>query len=164
MNEFHPHHSRETYETVVERCVNIVKYLGDKIDHIAVRGASGLVVGSVVAYKTGKMLAVIRKDGEDVHCHSWMSSGTTPDPKRTVWIDDFISGGTTFEAVIKRLGGRPRFVILYYSSNRFMCVSPDYVGLKEDPYTQYLYHDEPALMAPHPGSQRFEWPKPPSSR
>lgn len=159
--EFHPHRNRESFTTVVDRCVNIVKFLDGKIDAIAVRGASGLVVGSVVSYQTGVPLAIIRKEGENPHCYDAISvdPNVLLKPERVVWLDDFISGGSTFEAVIARLHGRPRWVILYYTYNRFMCVREREVGLAPTPYCQYLYENEPTPDM----HERFAWPKPQSS-
>lgn len=157
---FHPHRSREAFNTVVDRCVKIVQSLDQRVDHIAVRGASGIVVGSVVAYMTGKKLVVIRKPEEQPHCYSFISTGAnTINVERTVWIDDFICSGGTFQAVIERLHGRPRWVILYTDGTTFLGMGPSIVGLVRSPYSDYLFENEPtADMA-----ERFTWPRQPSS-
>lgn len=154
---FHPHRYSDVFNRVVDRCTKIVRSLDQQVDHIAVRGASGLVVGSVVAYLTGKKLVVIRKEGENPHCYQYVSTGDAPvNVERTVWIDDFISGGGTFEAVIANLHGRPRWVILYSEGSTFMGMGALQVGLARSPYSDYLYENEPTPDM----HGRFAWPKP----
>ncbi len=65
----------------------------EDFDCIAVRGSSGLSIGSVVAYVLGKNLALIRKDLESSHTSRKVE---TPDSvSRFVIVDDFTSSGET---------------------------------------------------------------------
>ena len=151
--DFHPHHNQQKFNEVVNRCKHALALIPEEYDTIAVRGASGTVVGSVLAYLTGKKLAVIRKDGENPHCYAGVSCADVPNPSRTVWLDDFIGGGGTYAAVIKALRGRPRWVILYYTGTRFACVSPLQAGLVSHTQSDYLFVDAPNGDT----EERFMW-------
>ncbi len=80
---------------------------GPEFDAIAVRGFSGAIPGSIVAYMMRKPLIVVRKDKtvESTHGGSIevLSKNPLPPKTRYVFLDDQISGGTTRNAVIKSL-------------------------------------------------------------
>jgi len=75
-------------------------------DCIAVRGTSGLVIGSVLAHLDDKNLAVVRKDAKDSHSKLLLES--PQDVRRYIFIDDFISSGKTLYAVVAAMkAGHP---------------------------------------------------------
>ena len=116
MTLFHPHAQAadgSKLKEAVDRCIFHLKGIKDDFDIIAVRGASGMVVGSIVAWEMGKRLMVIRKDNEHVHMFASYSMYGTPIPHRTVFLDDFIESGRTYNSVVRILGEHPKWVMLY---------------------------------------------------
>lgn len=79
-------------------------------DAIAVRGTSGLVAGSIIAFDLGKVLCVIRKVSEKSHAGGKVVEvlGELPDTFTYVIVDDLIGGGGTGRAIqeaMKNEGG-----------------------------------------------------------
>ena len=82
--------------TVDRAIMELTPHLGE-FDSIAVRGVSGLIVGSPVALHLGKPLVVARKPSEIAH-----SSGVSNDRhagKHYVILDDFVSTGATVNEI-----------------------------------------------------------------
>ena len=82
--------------TVDRAIMELTPHLGE-FDSIAVRGVSGLIVGSPVALHLGKPLVVARKPSEIAH-----SSGVSNDRnagRRYVILDDFVSSGATVSEI-----------------------------------------------------------------
>lgn len=83
----------------------IVKFLGrpsrrNTFDSIVVRGVSGMLVGSPVAYRMKLPLVVVRKsDGN----HSGQSVEGYANVKNYVVIDDFVSSGDTINEIRTKL-------------------------------------------------------------
>lgn len=134
---FHPHQSTETFEAAVKRSIAALKKIEAEFDTIVATGASGTTVASVVAYLMGKQLVIVRKPGENSHCYDPLS-GDIKALARTVWLDDFVSGGATYERIVK-LVGRPRWALLYYLGSHFQCVSSTHLGLVA--VERYALHD-----------------------
>lgn len=88
---------------VVNEAVEAIRKTGVK--HIAVRGISGLAIGTIVAHLLGIRMLVVRKPGENSHCSDRVSGridatlrATNDEPVRYVILDDFIyMGGTVRE-------------------------------------------------------------------
>jgi adenine/guanine phosphoribosyltransferase-like PRPP-binding protein len=66
-------------------------------DSIAVRGVSGIVVGAPVALALGKPLVVVRKPTDNAHSRRHVNVAQAG--ARYVFLDDFVSTGTTRDAV-----------------------------------------------------------------
>ena len=116
MSLYHPHAQTKDgskFREAVAVCIKALEQIEGKYDIIAVRGASGTVIGSVVAYQLNKLLMVVRKNNERVHCYQVYSMYGEPRPERTVFLDDFIERGGTYRAIIKALGAPPMWVMLY---------------------------------------------------
>jgi hypoxanthine phosphoribosyltransferase len=71
---------------------------GDVFDAIAYRGASGAITASIIAYKLKKPLILVRKP-EDNKGHSPYSVEGPKVVKRYLIVDDFMSSGSTYEAI-----------------------------------------------------------------
>lgn len=84
-------------------------------DGIVVRGMSGVVPGVPVALALGKPLAILRKPDEDRHAHeAWINeSKITPD-STWLFLDDFVSGGSTREAVVSAIASKGARVVSQY--------------------------------------------------
>ncbi len=108
---FHPFADHDRFAAIVDRCLKALEPIRDQFDIVVVRGASGITVGSVVAYLMGKQLTVVRKPGEASHVFHRFSGELIPD--RSVFLDDFMESGTTYEQVVVVLKAPPRFVMLY---------------------------------------------------
>ncbi len=113
-DSFHPHHTPDRFTATVKRCLDALDPFRDWFDAIAVRGASGMTVGSVVAWTMGKRLVVVRKPGENPHCYHGISGIISGIPSsRILFLDDFFATGETFEAIKTALGRTPGLVVLY---------------------------------------------------
>lgn len=98
----------------VGRITGFLSRRRDVFDGIAVRGVSGMVIGSAVAYKMRLPLLIVRKkDGN----HSTMKVEGDESIKRYVIIDDFIGTGATVEEIVKKIeefnGAKPIGTTLY---------------------------------------------------
>lgn len=91
----------------VNRAVSKLSKRLNEFDSIAVRGTSGLLVGSPVAMMLGKPLIVVRKPGESSHS-SLDVEHIGPVGMRVLFLDDFISSGDTKDAVIEAVEGNHR--------------------------------------------------------
>lgn len=94
-----------------------VKILKDKpIDLIVVTGISGIVTGSIIAYRLNKPLTIIRKKSEKTHGMEY--EGYVPEKGTNVlWIDDFIVSGNTRNRVydiLMRKAGHNEFIFHYF--------------------------------------------------
>jgi hypothetical protein len=69
----------------------------DNFDTIAVRGVSGILVGSAVAIALNKHLIVVRKEGDDSHSGVTCEGHLTA--RRYVIVDDFVSSGKTVNTI-----------------------------------------------------------------
>jgi len=149
-SNFHPHRDPLIFRNVVEEAIKDLEPIKDEFDSIAVIGASGTVVGSVVAYLMRKNLVVVRKVGENPNCEQHVT-GNHWDVKRTVFLDDFVCGGNTLQRVIEVLRGRPAFAYMYYRSP-FFAVRAEvagYMGIR-----LHLFKDVPTTSM----SGRFAYP------
>jgi len=129
MSLFHAHGNANKFHEAVERCLTAVTPILGDIEAIAVRGASGMTVGGVLAYIVKKPLIVIRKKGESVHVNSVHTGNVPCERGKILWLDDFVASGHTYKAVIEALGEVPAYSLLY---------SQDYfnsVPLGEAPFT-----------------------------
>jgi len=106
-----------------------------KFNALAVRGHSGIIVGTVLSYQTGIPLLVVRKPGESRH-DSLHVNGNIPNECRYLIVDDLISTGSTIRFISNKLKEATTFkglktptlvgILLYYESyNRasFQCDS-----------------------------------------
>lgn len=86
---------------IVHEATKFLSRRRDRFDGIVVRGVSGMLVGTIVAYKMKVPLLIVRKkDGS----HSKMSIEGSDRISRYVIIDDFIDSGATMRKIIKEVG------------------------------------------------------------
>jgi adenine/guanine phosphoribosyltransferase-like PRPP-binding protein len=100
-------------EDAVMRAVRTIEPRAKEFDVIAVQGVSGMSIGFPTALKLGMRIVVVRKSGEDSHCGRPITGlsldGETLDGKRCLFMDDFVSGGTTRQRVrqaVEAAGGK----------------------------------------------------------
>lgn len=87
----------EQRKSVVARTCRAIKKA--KVQHIAVRGVSGISIGAIVAYKLNLNLIVSRKS--ESHAGKNLATGQTPMNGETyAIIDDFISTGETVKLIL----------------------------------------------------------------
>ena len=93
----------------VTRAVRTIEPRLKEFDMIAVQGVSGMSLGFPLALKLGVDIVVVRKPGDDNHCGGERITGTKVSRKRCLFVDDFVSGGTTRNRVreaLRKEGGR----------------------------------------------------------
>lgn len=76
---------------LIAKCFKFLK--GEDFDTIVVRGISGMLLGPILAHKTGKELLVIRKTDE--RTASWYKHEGHIALKRYIFVDDLISTYST---------------------------------------------------------------------
>lgn len=111
----HKGERRKTVKKAVESIKCHVERIRLKCDFIAVCGASGLSVGSIVAYELGIPCVIVRKTSEAANSHcggQMLTPAFVPHKDRTyIIVDDFIAGGTTVKYIQRML---PSTCIGYY--------------------------------------------------
>lgn len=80
----------------VRDTVDALRHYKDEFDCLVVQGVSGMVVGIPASLRLRKPCVVVRKPREDRHGADDFANSRDLRP-RGVFLDDFISGGTTFE-------------------------------------------------------------------
>ena len=100
-------------QEIVDRTVKDLRKEADHFDYIAVRGCSGLVVGSPVALKLNKPLVIIRKPDEKHHSYGQTLINIRHSFGRYVFLDDFICSGATRDSVVVALNNRGEYVGAY---------------------------------------------------
>jgi orotate phosphoribosyltransferase-like protein len=85
----------------IERIVDRLEPYLDDFDAIAVSGASMMLISSVVAYRLGKNIILIRKENEK--CYSTNNvEGMTG--QRYIIVDDLVASGRTLRYIITSIG------------------------------------------------------------
>lgn len=131
------------FHSVVELAVKELKPHTRKFDSIAARGVSGIAIAAPVAFLLKKPLVVVRKDTEMRHS-SRVVEGIKDIGSRYVFLDDFISGGTTLREVITAIrdnGGprEPRGIYLYDGIRGYG--TPEKVRIEFNPnYNDWIYN------------------------
>jgi adenine/guanine phosphoribosyltransferase-like PRPP-binding protein len=92
------HGNLDDLEAAVRKTTKYLREHSEKFDFIAVRGMSGVLVGAPVALRLRKPLVVVRKKGEHQHAYGSLVNAAHASG-RYVFLDDFISGGGTRDAV-----------------------------------------------------------------
>lgn len=108
-------------EIVVEAVENL-KDVSDRYDFLAVRGMSGVLVGSPLSIALKKPLVVVRKEGESCHGMTNAIGLDEAYDKRGLFVDDFVATGQTRQAVIDRISVYKACLIgeyLYMDSGRY---------------------------------------------
>lgn len=92
-------------ELTVKDAVKTLRENGIDFDCIIVTGLSGVVVGAPLALRLRKNLLVLRKDKEDSHDApgALLGAALLDHSSRVLFVDDFISGGTTLRRCEKAL-------------------------------------------------------------
>lgn len=83
-------------EAAIRRACQKAGTLPEKLG-IVVRGSSGTTFGSILAYKLDATLLIVRKDGDNRHARERVS-GNALDVDKWIWVDDFLSSGSTWNA------------------------------------------------------------------
>lgn len=89
------------------------KDIQSRYDFIAVRGMSGVLVGSPASILLQKRLVIVRKPGENSHGSQLVGVGHNKPleyGERFIFLDDFISTGATQRAVIEAIPQRCIYV------------------------------------------------------
>ena len=91
---------RDLDAAVLRAVRRIERFTGPKFDMIVVQGVSGMSLGFPLALKLGMDIVVVRKDGDENHCgKERIITGSSVTGKKLLFVDDFISGGTTRQRV-----------------------------------------------------------------
>lgn len=108
----------------LDRFIKLIQ--GSKVDfkYVVVRGLSGVLMGTLVATKMGKSLAIVRKTTEGSHGFSVEAGGGTwGDTMKGnfIIIDDLIDSGATVHSILTEMKDYNILcsgVFLYYDSNK----------------------------------------------
>lgn len=103
-DHYAPHDLRETVDYAVRDLTPLIA----GFDSIAVRGVSGLLVGSPVALALGKPLAVVRKPSEVAHASGIVNRAHAGNSY--IVIDDFVSSGATVREIQLEMAWRTNAV------------------------------------------------------
>ena len=106
--------------SAVLRAIRTVEERLDEFDIIAVQGASGMSIGFPLALAVAKDIVVVRKPGEDNHCGKEEITGTSVEGQRVLFVDDFISGGSTRQRVRNAVERHKGTVVAEYTSREDM--------------------------------------------
>jgi len=87
----------------VKRTVDTLKPFKDRFDFIAVSGMSGALVGAPAALRLNRPLVIVRKNSDDHHGGRGEVINRQAVKGSYVFLDDFISSGTTQRYVIDKL-------------------------------------------------------------
>lgn len=82
-----------------------MKRIEDQFDFIAVRGISGVLLGSILADRLNKTIAILRKPHDDTHSRHPIELPGNCFGKRFAIVDDFISSGNTVNLIIDAISG-----------------------------------------------------------
>jgi adenine/guanine phosphoribosyltransferase-like PRPP-binding protein len=74
-----------------------------EFDAIAVRGISGMTVGSIVSYLLDKPLIIVRKGKPVEPCHSSYTVESSIDSGTYIIIDDLISSENTIKTIVDEI-------------------------------------------------------------
>jgi adenine/guanine phosphoribosyltransferase-like PRPP-binding protein len=134
---------RDLADTVSDALLALRSH-ADEFDAIVVTGVSGAVVGSPVALALDKELLVLRKPNDDCHGNPGALLGGDPcekyayrrnlNDKRVLFLDDFVSGGTTRERcrnAVEEKGGKivTQFEYLTGGTQEYHAITFDPSGL-----------------------------------
>lgn len=97
-----------------------MKRIEDQFDFIAVRGISGVLLGSIMADRLNKKIAIVRKGGDDTHSHEKIECRPNCVDTKFAIVDDFISSGTTVNTIIDAISGayRAKCVCIFCVNSR----------------------------------------------
>lgn len=87
-----------TWRTCVAAMVYLARHYKVKFDTVVFRGNSGCLIGPAVASQLGKEFLLVRKPDEK--SHSGCGAEGNVAIQRFIIIDDFVSSGTTVEAIL----------------------------------------------------------------
>jgi adenine/guanine phosphoribosyltransferase-like PRPP-binding protein len=87
----------------------------EDFDTIVVQGVSGMSIGFPLALALGVDIVVVRKAGEDNHS-SKKTAGVYLGGRRCLFVDDFVSGGTTKERVRAEVNRERGLMVAQYTS------------------------------------------------
>lgn len=99
---------RDLAKTVRASVEKIAPHVAD-FDSIIVTGVSGAAVGFPVALALGVPIAVLRKGTEDTHGSPGEIVGRGDLGERVLFLDDFVSQGTTRATVIRAVEKRKQY-------------------------------------------------------
>ena len=96
------HHDLGGLKETVARAVADLKPHRKQFDTIVATGMSGVTVAVPVALALNKPVAILRKQGDDTHAWDrWI--GREDIGERVLWIDDFVSSGSTRKRVANEI-------------------------------------------------------------
>lgn len=111
-----------------------------KFNTLAVCGHSGIVIGSIISYRTGIPLLIVRKTGDKCN-DSHEINGQIPSKCKYLIIDDLIDTGRTIRRIIKKIKSAtyketiPVGILLYF---RRYSIPFQYSPNKEPLTTYYI--------------------------
>lgn len=131
---------------------------------LAVSGNSGIIIGSIISYKTKIPLLVIRKPGENSHGElvemSYKFRSTKKMFSKYAILDDFISSGATIKRMIGTLESKYKVELsVIYCWNVFAGESffdvPNRLNIIEYNYTKYVGVETNKKFVPQSSGKRI---------
>lgn len=107
------------FAETVSQTVSALRSQRREFDAIVVQGLSGIVVGAPVALRLRKPLVILRKETDDPHQQRWETThykwiNETKLGRRALFLDDFISGGSTLRRVEDAVTSRGAQLVAKY--------------------------------------------------
>lgn len=103
MGEYLAHDERSERIRAALKCIKSWQSAGggNFFEAIAYRGQSGAITASIIAHKLRKPLILIRKEGDKGHSYYTFEGPITI--KNYLIVDDFMSSGETFDAIVTKM-------------------------------------------------------------
>lgn len=107
----------------LDKFISLIQNSKVEFKYIVVRGLSGILMGTLVAHRMGKTLAVVRKKDEGSHGFSVEAGGNWGDVMKDnfIIIDDLIDSGATVHAIFTEMKDYNIIcsgIFLYYQSTK----------------------------------------------
>jgi hypothetical protein len=135
VNNIDDYYGRKAFDPVLDLTFDMrQKMRGVKYDTIVGTGVSGTVFASRVAASMRKKLVIVRKPDEKTHDGHTVIGDVG---KRWLFVDDFISRGTTIRRVQDSMD---EFYDIYrwkFENDKGVSVRPEFVGVYEYDYARF---------------------------
>jgi len=90
---------KRTLPNIIKNAIEFSRNI--EFDSIAVRGMSGSIVASAIAFELEKNIIIIRKDKDNTHSDATVEYSFYP--RKYIIVDDFISSGKTIKTIIEEM-------------------------------------------------------------
>lgn len=146
MSYLYPYLQGKNLKKIVQDSIDLLDHRKVRFDTVAVRGASGLLVGAPLAAATQSNVIIVRKDEERTHSDTKIENWGRN--QQILLVDDFIESGNTidqmYETIIEKCDSPKIVGILLYAgtepaSDRRTYTHPDGTVFPVHSFYRYNY-------------------------